>query len=92
LISGWGCSSSLVHRRPLPQFKLILQWVEDTGLLVIFRSILDLMRVGSDEANHRMWEAYLFGKTQLFVTHLERAELVVEQFAHRGLSVRIEPA
>jgi hypothetical protein len=39
-----------------------------------------------------MWEAYHWGRSQLLVTVKERAELYVEQFAARGLTLTIEPA
>ena len=47
---------------------------------------------GSAEAEFRMWEAYHQGRSLVLVTHLERAELYVEQFADRGLCATIEPA
>ena len=39
-----------------------------------------------------MWEAYHLGKSVVVATHLERAELYVEQFAERGLPASVEPA
>jgi ATP-dependent Clp protease adapter protein ClpS len=39
-----------------------------------------------------MWEAHHRGRSLVLVTHLERAELFVEQFADRGLPASIEPA
>ncbi len=39
-----------------------------------------------------MWQAHHWGKSILLFTHRERAELYVEQFAHKGLVVKVEPA
>jgi hypothetical protein len=39
-----------------------------------------------------MWEAHHSGRSQLLLTHRERAELYVDQFASKGLAVVIEPA
>jgi hypothetical protein len=39
-----------------------------------------------------MWEAYHLGRSVVIATHLERAELYVEQFAERGLPASLEPA
>ncbi len=40
----------------------------------------------------RMLEAHESGTALLVTTHRERAELLAEQFASRGLVVTIEPA
>ena len=39
-----------------------------------------------------MWETHYRGRSLVLVTHLERAELIVEQFADHGLPASIEPA
>ena len=38
-----------------------------------------------------MWDAHYNGRTLVLVTHLERAELYVEQFGERGLAASLEP-
>ena len=50
-----------------------------------------LTRFGEAEAETRMWEAYHRGRAIVLVTHFERAELYVEQFAENGLVASIEP-
>jgi ATP-dependent Clp protease adapter protein ClpS len=57
----------------------------------VVRVVMEVTRFGSAEAEFRMWEAYHRGRAAVLVTHLERAELYVEQFAARGLLVSIEP-
>ncbi len=58
----------------------------------VTRAVMDITRFGEAEAEHRMWEAHHHGRALVLVTHLERAELFVEQFADRGLPASIEPA
>src|SRR5207253_1074777 len=44
------------------------------------------------DATHKTWEAHHSGRSVILQTHLERAELYVEQFADKGLVVTVEPA
>ena len=39
----------------------------------------------------RMWDTHHVGRAVVLTTHLERAELYVEQFADRGLEATLEP-
>jgi hypothetical protein len=55
------------------------------------RAVMELTRLCREEATHKMWESYHRGKAQLLVTHRERAELYIDQFAHWGVTVTIEP-
>ena len=77
--------------RMLPAYKIILHYRTDNRLMTITRAVMDVMRFCREEATHKMWEAYHFGRSQLFVTYLERAEWYAEQFGERGLTVTIEP-
>ena len=77
--------------RPLARYKVLVHRAEQ-GLLAVARAVMDLTRFGPAEAEHRMWEAHHRGRAVVVVTHLERAELFVEQFAARGLRATIEPA
>jgi ATP-dependent Clp protease adapter protein ClpS len=52
---------------------------------------MELTHFGEAEATYRMWDAHYNGQTLVLVTHLERAELYVEQFGERGLAASIEP-
>lgn len=79
-------------RREVPRFKLILHAGKGADVIAVVRTIMDLTHFCQAEATHRMWEAHHSGRSQLLVTHGERAELYVEQFAQRGLRVTLEPA
>ncbi len=74
------------------RFKVVLHRTADKDLMFVARVVMELMRFGSAEAEYRMWEAHHRGRSLVLVTHLERAELIVEQFAARGLPASIEPA
>jgi ATP-dependent Clp protease adapter protein ClpS len=73
-------------------FKVVLHRAGETDLMAVARAVMDLMRFAAAEAEYRMWEAHHSGRALVLVTHLERAELIVEQFATRGLPASIEPA
>ncbi len=60
-------------------------------MMLVVRTIMELTRFCLAEANTKMWQAHHFGKSFLFVTYQERAELFVELFAARGLHVTMEP-
>lgn len=76
---------------PPRRFKVVLHRAIEKDLMFIARVVMELTRFGSAEAEFRMWEAYHSGRSLVLVTHLERAELFVEQFADRGLAATIEP-
>ena len=78
--------------RPVSRYKVLLHRTADKELMFVVRAVMDLTRFGTAEAEFRMWEAYHRGRSLVLVTHLERAELYVEQFADRGLFATIEPA
>jgi ATP-dependent Clp protease adapter protein ClpS len=59
--------------------------------MFVVQTVMELTRLCREEATHKMWEAHHTGTSLLLVTHKERAELYVEQFAGRGLTVTIEP-
>jgi ATP-dependent Clp protease adapter protein ClpS len=77
---------------PPRRFKVVLHKAADKDLMFVARAVMELTRFGSAEAEYRMWEAHHRGRSLVLVTHLERAELIVEQFADRGLPASIEPA
>lgn len=76
---------------PIRRFKVVLHRAVERDLMFVARVVMELTRFGSAEAEFRMWEAYHRGQSLVVVTHLERAELFVEQFADRGLAATIEP-
>ena len=79
-------------RQPLPRYRVVLTNNAAQALMFVIQTVMELTRFCREEATQRMWEAHHSGRSQLLVTHLERAELYVEQFAERGLLVTIEPA
>jgi ATP-dependent Clp protease adapter protein ClpS len=60
--------------------------------MFVVRTIMELTRLCRAEATHKMWEAHHSGRSQLLITHRERAELFASQFGERGLEVTVEPA
>ncbi|AWM41518.1 ATP-dependent Clp protease adaptor protein ClpS [Gemmata obscuriglobus] len=77
---------------PPRRFRVVLHRANGADLVLVTRAVMDITRFGSAEAEYRMWEAHHCGRSLVVVTHLERAELFVEQFALRGLPASIEPA
>ena len=75
----------------LPPYKVVLHHDAANDLMFVVRTVMELTRFCRAEATHKMWEAHHSGRSELLVTHKERAELFVEQFAERGLAVLIEP-
>ena len=83
------------RRRTVPprgRVQVILHRTADKGLVYVVQMLRELTHFGDAEAETRMWEAYHRGRAVVLVTHFERAELYVEQFAARGLTASIEPA
>jgi ATP-dependent Clp protease adapter protein ClpS len=70
---------------------VVLHWANTHDLISVAKVVMELTHFGTAEAEFRMWEAYHRGRSLVLVTHLERAELFVEQFADRGLAASIEP-
>ena len=77
---------------PLSQYNVVLHRDAEKSLLFVVRAVMELTRFCKEEAMTRMWEAYHLGRSVVVATHLERAELFVEQFAERGLPASVEPA
>jgi ATP-dependent Clp protease adaptor protein ClpS len=80
------------NARQLPPYKVLLHndTVNEMGYVV--RAIMELTHLGKPEATQRMLEAHNRGLALLLVTHKERAELYMEQFATKKLTVTIEQA
>lgn len=79
------------RRRQLPVFHVILVADAQHDLMFIVRTVMELTRFCRAEATHKMWEAHYWGRSILLRTYRERAEFYQEQFAHKGLVVRLEP-
>lgn len=76
----------------LRQYHLILHRPTDVPLPGVVRAVRELTHFAEAEATARMWDAHHAGRAVVLATHLERAELYVEQFAARGLRVTLEAA
>lgn len=79
------------RRRHLPRYQLLLHADQTEDLLFVVRTIMELTRSCLAEAAHKTWEAHRSGQALLLVTYRERAELYVDQFSARGLTVALEP-
>jgi ATP-dependent Clp protease adaptor protein ClpS len=75
----------------LPCYKIILHYDARTDLMFVVRCVMELTRFARAEATHKMWEAHHGGRSVLFTTYRERAELFAELFTDKGLKVSIEP-
>jgi len=76
----------------LLRYRVVLHRVAGQGLLCVAAALRELTRFGEAEAMSRMWQAHHSGRSLVLETHLERAELYVEQFTAKGLATSIEPA
>src|SRR5262245_6231917 len=76
--------------RTWPRCRLVLTLDRQSPLMPTVRVIMELTRYCREEATFRMWQAYHQGQSVLLTTHRERAELLAEQFAERGLHVTVE--
>jgi ATP-dependent Clp protease adaptor protein ClpS len=77
--------------QPLPPYRVVLTHGTGQELMGIVRAVMDVTHLCREEATHKMWESYHRGRSQLLVTHKERAELYIDQFADHGITVTIEP-
>jgi len=75
----------------LPPFKVLLHNDDVNDVEHVVKAILKLTTLSPGDAIARMWEAHHRGVALLLVTHRERAELYLEQFATFRLTVTIEP-
>ena len=78
--------------RQLPPFRVLLHNDDVNQVDHVVRSIMKLTPLELEEAIERTIEAHESGVALLLVTHKERGELYVDQFASVGLTVTIEPA
>ncbi len=77
--------------KELPRYKVLLHNDDHNDMLYVVSVIRRLTTLTNEEAVARMLEAHNTGVALLLVTHKERAELYVEQFASCRLTVTIEP-
>ncbi|HSW43949.1 MAG TPA: ATP-dependent Clp protease adaptor ClpS [Phycisphaerae bacterium] len=77
--------------RLLPPWKVILHNDDKNDFDHVIKTIRRLTPLGKEEAILRTLEAHKTGAALLLVTHHERAELYIDQFASCGLTVTAEP-
>ena len=78
--------------RHLPLYKVILHNDDANDVGHVIESIVMLTPLNEQDASERTSEADATGCALLLVIHKERAELYVDQFHARSLTVTIEPA
>ena len=76
---------------PVPPYRVVLANISAHALMMVVQIVMEITHLCRDEATHKMWEAHHSGRSVLLVTYRERAELLVELFAGKGLTVTIEP-
>lgn len=77
--------------KALPQWKVILHNDDINDLESVVKTVIQLTALSREQAAERTHEAHTNGLSLLLVTHQERAELYVEQFASCKLTVTAEP-
>lgn len=78
--------------RQLPMYKVLLHNDDTNSMDDVVATILMLTPLQQTEALDKTIEAHKTGVALLLITHRERAELYMEQFQSRQLTVTIEPA
>lgn len=78
--------------KPLPLWKVLLHNDDKNDMPHVIASIVELTPLNKQDAELKTKEANDTGVSLLLVTHKERAELYMEQFASKSLIVTIEPA
>lgn len=77
--------------KQLPPYKVLLHNDDKNEMTYVINVIRKLTGLTTEAAFERMMEAHLKGVSLLLVTHKERAELYVEQFASCSLTATMEP-
>lgn len=75
----------------MPLWKVLLHNDDVNDQVHVVESIVMLTPLGVDDAVEKMKEAHDTGVSLLMTTHLEKAELIQDQFTSRKLTVTIEP-
>ena len=76
----------------LPPWKVLLHNDDKNELRFVVKTIVELTPLNELDAKARTEEAHESGVALLLTTHKERAELYMEQFESKGLTVTIEAA
>jgi len=100
--SGGGTATAIapvkIPARPtkkpetLPPYKVLLHNDDVNTFEHVIASVLKLTALSTQDALLRTLEAHESGVALLLVTHRERAELYIEQFATFQITVSVEPA
>lgn len=78
--------------KQLPPWKVLLHNDPHNTFEHVITTIIELTTLNEQQAKVRTKEADETGVSLLLVTHKERAELYLEQFQSKSLTVTIEPA
>lgn len=78
--------------KQLPPYRVLLHNDDVNTFDHVIRSVVRLTPIPPEEAVVKAIEAHETGVALLLVTHLERAELYVEQFASLSVTVTAESA
>jgi ATP-dependent Clp protease adapter protein ClpS len=76
--------------QPLPPWKVLLHNDDVNAVADVVKTVIQITPLNETQASQRVIEAHKTGVSLLLVTHRERAELYIEQFAGRGLTVTAE--
>lgn len=76
----------------LPPFKVLLHNDDENSFDHVIRTLIELVHLPLREAVVKALEAHDTGVALILVTHLERAELLREQFTSKSLTATIEAA
>ena len=76
----------------LPPYRVLLHNDDQNDMTYVVETLVDLTSLEVRHATRVMFEAHRQGVSLVLVTHRERAELYVDQFHSRGLTVTIEAA
>lgn len=75
----------------LPQFRVLLHNDDVNEMLFVVGTVMELAALPKERAILVVLEADSTGVALVLVTHKERAELYMDQFTSKGLTVTIEP-
>jgi ATP-dependent Clp protease adaptor protein ClpS len=76
----------------LPPFRVLLHNDDVNEMLFVVGTVMELASLPKERAILVALEADTTGVALVLVTHKERAELYMDQFTSKGLTVTIEPA
>lgn len=75
----------------LPSYRVLLHNDDKSDMIYVVETLCELTPLTPQKAAHVMLEAHNTGVALVLLTHKERAELYVDQFMSKQLTVTIEP-